>query len=68
MTVQAYRIYNAGYVRPKVTTDINEAAKYAREMCQVAAASSIITDMATGKTLGGCDIDPEHGTPVSYMF
>lgn len=68
MTTKTYRVINAGYRAPKDADTLEQAVIIAQTMCDVAEASSIITDSWTGKTLGGCDIDPEFGTPVSYLF
>lgn len=68
MTTKSYRVINAGYTSPRTVWSLESAVRFAYEMCNAAEASSIIVDPETGKTIGGCDIDPEFGTPVSYLF
>jgi hypothetical protein len=68
MTVQLFRIHCAGYVRPRDTNNEISAAEYALEMCRVSGTASLITDMTSGKSLGGYQIDPETGLPVSYWL
>jgi len=68
MAAQTYRIYNAGYVKPSLADDLDSAAKHAREMCETAEASSVIAELTSGKTVGGCDIDAQTGLPISYLF
>jgi hypothetical protein len=67
VTTKTYRVINTGYVSPRTVWTLESAVRFAYEMCNVAEASSIIVDPETGKTLGGCDIDPEFGTSVSWL-
>lgn len=67
MTIKTYRVVNAGYVSPRTTWTLESAVMVARRMCEVAEASSIITDPETGKTYGGCDIDPQTGLSIGWL-